>query len=45
MLRKVLKTFDWEYVVRCIAAAGAMYVIATAALHGQPSVEGLGIGR
>jgi hypothetical protein len=33
MLRKVQRTFDLEILVRVLAAASVLYVIAAAALH------------
>jgi hypothetical protein len=34
MIRKVQNTFDWEVLVRCLAAASVLYVVGAAALHG-----------
>jgi hypothetical protein len=34
MIRKVQKTFDWEIVIRFLAAASVVYVLGSAAAGG-----------
>jgi hypothetical protein len=35
MVRKIQRTFDWDVLVRCFAAATAIYVTLSAALHAR----------
>ncbi len=36
MVRKIQKTFDWEVLVRFMAAATVAYVLTSALLHRHP---------
>lgn len=42
MIRKVRNTFDWEYVVRLLAAGAVLYVVGAAVVHGRLAAGGPG---
>lgn len=41
MVRRIQKTFDWEYLIRVVTGVAVMYVLGTAVLSGGPRPGGL----